>query len=405
MSQFKRFNASENDNWNTSAVYPSGTLTWDPDNGLRLHDGNTGGGVAIGGGGSLTAVDTNIQIVVSDANQNYYTIRQIIDDNNGNYYASTDLNYEQFSIRTDQQNNGGYEWRFDSNGEFRVPGNINTYDNDIEIRAMNAGNAGNITIKTVSHINNIHYSQIQLNQGGINITTDMDVTSGGRSFEFRDTGVLVLPSGGNIHNSSGNSVIVPQALGTGASPEFAGLYINGSSGYEGGEIRLALAQNTALSGTGVTIDVYQDRIRFFEAGGTARGAYVDLAQASAGVETLLNNRVSGIVNAGTFVIMDNIKATVPTSGDRGLSLATVTGSFSCFIGGNYSLTTNATGGDATALSVTASASASVFNWNFTGAGDISYYIITDTTNSRAYRITLQIGGGYNNNLICIERLV
>ncbi len=223
MSQFKRFNASENDNYNTSAVYPSGTLTWDPDNGLRLHDGSTSGGLAVGGGGgNLTAVDNNIQIVVSDANQNYYNIRQIIDDNNGNNYASTDLNFEQFSIRTDQQNNGGYEWRFDSNGEFRVPGNMNTYDADLEIRAMNAGNAGNITIKTVSHINNIHYSQIQLNQGGINITTDMDVTSGGKTFEFRDSGVLVLPSGGDIQDSTGTSV-----LGGGTTlPSDASGYLN-----------------------------------------------------------------------------------------------------------------------------------------------------------------------------------
>jgi hypothetical protein len=228
MAQFKRFNASENDNYDTSAVYPSGTLTWDPDNGLRLHDGNTNGGVAIGGGGSLTAVDTNIEIKVSDANENYYTIRQTIDDNNSNNYASTELNYEQFSIRTDQQNNGGYEWRFDSNGEFRVPGNINTYDNDIEIRAMNAGNAGNITIKTVSHINNIHYSQIQLNQGGINITTDMDVTSGGKSFEFRDTGILVLPSGGDIHNSSGNSVISNQSLNTNSTVTFGNVSSTGT---------------------------------------------------------------------------------------------------------------------------------------------------------------------------------
>lgn len=50
MSQFKRFNTSENDNYDSSAVYPEGTLTWDPSNGLRLHDGSTGGGNQIGSG-------------------------------------------------------------------------------------------------------------------------------------------------------------------------------------------------------------------------------------------------------------------------------------------------------------------------------------------------------------------
>lgn len=48
MSQFKRFNASEHGNWNTNNAYPPGTLTWDPDNGLRVHDGSTGGGNAVG---------------------------------------------------------------------------------------------------------------------------------------------------------------------------------------------------------------------------------------------------------------------------------------------------------------------------------------------------------------------
>lgn len=50
MSQFKRFNTSDNTNWSSSDAYPDGTLTWDPNNGLRLHDGNTSGGNSIGGG-------------------------------------------------------------------------------------------------------------------------------------------------------------------------------------------------------------------------------------------------------------------------------------------------------------------------------------------------------------------
>ena len=49
MSQFKRFNTSENDNYNSGAAYPQGTLTWDPDNGLRIHDGSTSGGNNVGG--------------------------------------------------------------------------------------------------------------------------------------------------------------------------------------------------------------------------------------------------------------------------------------------------------------------------------------------------------------------
>jgi len=176
-----------------------------------------------------------------------------------------------------------------------------------------------------------------------------------------------------------------------------------ANGNEGGEIQLAKAPNSTLSGSNVVVDQYVDRVRFFEAGGTTRGAYIDLTQAAAGVGTLLNNRVSGIVNAGTFVTMDNLKATVTTSGNRGLSLATVTGSNSYLIGGTYA--TDGHGGYSGSLSVTTTPSSSVFNWYFTGAGNISTYILTDVTNSRAYRITLQIGSAYNNNMISIERLV
>lgn len=56
-----------------------------------------------------------------------------------------------------------------------------------------------------------------------------------------------------------------------------------SAGDEGGELFLAKAQtNTTLNG-GVTIDVWQNRLRFFEQGGSARGAYIDLSVANAGV--------------------------------------------------------------------------------------------------------------------------
>lgn len=74
-----------------------------------------------------------------------------------------------------------------------------------------------------------------------------------------------------------------------------------SSGDEGGEILLAKPQtNTTLSGTGVTIDVYQNRLRIFEQGGSARGAYIDLTAAGAGVATnLLSGGSGGVPTGGT----------------------------------------------------------------------------------------------------------
>jgi len=60
-----------------------------------------------------------------------------------------------------------------------------------------------------------------------------------------------------------------------------------SSGDEGGEIFLSKSvTNTTLTG-GVTIDVWQNRLRMFEQGGSARGYYLDMTSGSDGVNTNL----------------------------------------------------------------------------------------------------------------------
>jgi hypothetical protein len=66
------------------------------------------------------------------------------------------------------------------------------------------------------------------------------------------------------------------------------LISNNSIGDSGGELLLAKpAANTILDGLGITIDAFQNKIRFFEQGGTNRGAYIDLTEAAANVGTNL----------------------------------------------------------------------------------------------------------------------
>lgn len=116
---------------------------------------------------------------------------------------------------------------------------------------------------------------------------------------------------------------------------------------------------------------------------------------------------SGYVNAGSFVTLDNIKVTVPTSGNRGLSMAAVSGTFSCSIAGHFAYSYSGPGGTATAYpgpTYSTTPSTSFFGWNFGNAGDTSIYYINDYNNRLFYRITLMIGAGYNNNFISIERL-
>ena len=338
-----------------------------------------------------------------------------------NTVASFSANVNYYSQVTLQNKNSGNDATADyivtaNNGSDTVNfldlGIINSgYDNTTPSNSL-----GNIVFAADSYI----YAQgntSNANQSGGNLaigtaTTGKTIkfftggtTSSAIAMTVANTGVTV---GGNL-SVSGNIVSTGQNVSLVAG-NFTAKFDNTGiltlptmGGDEGGEINFGIpATNTTLN-TRVVVDVYQDRLRIFD--GNTKGAYIDLSQASSGVGTLLNNRVSGLVNAGTFVTMDLIKATVTTTGNRGLSLATTTGTFAYSIGGTYGMATPASGGSAGTGTLTTSATASIFNWGFTSTGDISTYILTDTTNSRAYRITLQIGASFNNNMISIERLI
>jgi hypothetical protein len=68
---------------------------------------------------------------------------------------------------------------------------------------------------------------------------------------------------------------------------FGELFVKSPGGDEGGQINLANAvTNTTLVGN-VVIDVFQNKLRIFEGGGTARGGYFDISGLAAGVATNL----------------------------------------------------------------------------------------------------------------------
>ena len=101
-----------------------------------------------------------------------------------------------------------------------------------------------------------------------------------QEIQFNDSGVLGANSGLSFDKSSG---IFSTKL----------ISVTNSTGDEGGEILLAKpSTNTTLVGTGITIDAFQNKIRFFEQGGTARGAYIDLTECVGGAGTNLLNPTS-----------------------------------------------------------------------------------------------------------------
>jgi len=112
---------------------------------------------------------------------------------------------------------------------------------------------------------------------------------GDKSWQTLDKSAVGL---GNVENTAlstwaGSSNIT--TIGTISNDVVTSGYLksNNSSGDEGGEIFLSKSVTNTTLNTGVTIDVYQNKLRFFEQGGTARGYYIDITTGGAGVGTNL----------------------------------------------------------------------------------------------------------------------
>jgi hypothetical protein len=152
---------------------------------------------------------------------------------------------------------------------------------------------GNFVRATGADLTNPHIT------GSLHVTTidSTDSTTIEINSGVDVNGTLLAPTfiTNNISSSDSTAVQIDDALNvsgviTGGSNVIASVNLisANSSGDEGGEILLAKPQtNTTLIGTGVTIDAYQNKLRFFEQGGTARGYFVDITQGNAGASSEL----------------------------------------------------------------------------------------------------------------------
>ncbi len=384
-------------------------------NTIRSNSANITGNTTTGVG-SINAGVTNTllpnTIVSFNSNVNYYTQVTLQNKSTGadataDYILTADngsdtVNYLDLGII-----NSGY----DANTPTNSLGNI-VYAADGYLYAQgNTGNAnqsgGNLVLGTT-----VPGKNVKIFAGGVNSNSIVANIS--------NTGIAV---NGNVTatNFSGNITITGNVTGTSPNVTLvAGSYSytfdnsgtltlpTGINGNEGGEIAFTQAANSTLAGNTVVIDQYVDRIRFFEGGGNARGAYIDLSIAPDGVGALLNNRASGFVNAGVDVTLGNLRARIPTSGNRSLQVSTVSGTYSVYGSSVYNAAgtiggTNITSG--TPVSVTTTPAYLNAVNNFTVAGDSGSWTINDTGAGLAWRISFVIGPGYANNMICIERLV
>lgn len=292
-----------------------------------------------------------------------------------------------------------------------------------------------------SYNNNVHVEyngKVEVNlQAGVSYNVYNYATSG--SFESNDYDrvymkqvsgnlpVNVYPwvlSGNNVYNTTGNvgigtnaptskldvagDVSVAGAFNitgsTSANLEIPSLIVGKELGDEEGEIQLSKAgTNTTLTNK-VIVDVYRNQLRLWEGGSNSRGVSIDLSKTPDGVGGELLWKKTAFVNAGSFVTLDNLKVTVPTIGNRGLSVCGVASNFTANISAWYGMVGGTAGSAAANVAYTTTPSGSAFGWNFPSEGDGSYYTIIDKTNNRTYRVTLIIGSSFNNNFISIERL-
>ena len=212
---------------------------------------------------------------------------------------------------------------------------VNTIDSeDSTTIEINSGVDVNGTLLAPTFItNNISSSDstaVQIDDGlNVSGTLTANSTLNARTIVTND-----ISSGDSTAVQINDAVNVSGVI-TGGSNVIASqnLISNNSSGDEGGEILLAKPQtNSTIAGTGVTLDIWQNRLRFFEQGGSARGYYVDITEADAGVGSKLATKayVDGQIVASGSGTVTSITAgtgltggTITTTGTISLDFSTV----------------------------------------------------------------------------------
>ncbi len=257
-------------------------------------------------------------------------------------------------------------WVLSGNDVYNTTGNVGIGTNAPTSKLNIAGGG----IKLASGLGNTS-TRPALNTTSIGNYEIRGVGGGTTQWDTQDDGFLRLSAGG------GSNVITQSSIDI--------------SGYS----TIPDMSNNIVMRTGGT-----ERFRIDPSGNINVTGKINISDPTGNVVT----KASGYVNAGTFLTLDNLKVSVTTSGNRGLSIATVSGSFVCNIAGTYANTVGGSGSSARVITYNTTPSGSPFGWSFGAEGDISTFIINDTTNSRVYRIVLMIGYSYNNNFISMERL-
>lgn len=221
-----------------------------------------------------------------------------------------------------------------------------------------------------------------LNLSNTTITPSINVKNGDAAATFNDNAQIKMGWAGSAAGASQYAQFIHTRHNAGPTNNAIDFYLSDGT-----------ANNTVTSGSTRAMSILSP-------GDVEITGKLTIGNANGNVAT----KVSGLVNAGTFLTLDNLKVSVTTGGSRGLSVGAVSTNFTANISAWYGMAGGTAGSAAANIAYTTTPSGAAFGWSFPAEGDGSYYNILDKTNNRFYRVTLMIGASYLNNFISIERL-
>jgi len=253
-------------------------------------------------------------------------------------------------------NNGTvHVWRFDTDGNLKLPAGGGIVDS--------TGNSvlgvGGITLANISVTSNSPSGNGSLtynNSTGVFTFTPADLSSVAGNYGNSNVVTLLSSFGSNTITTTGNVSVGNLAVTGNVSGNIkftgANVILNNGTGAagpdEGGELHFATpSANTTLNGP-IAIDIFQNKIRFFETSGNNRGAFIDLANCAnlaatnlitssgsysdSNVVTLLSSYGSntvittGNIDGGNINTTGNVRFTSAEASDTARIFADVSGS-------------------------------------------------------------------------------
>ena len=264
--------------------------------------------------------------------------------------------------------------------------------NDGGSEGIKVDNSGNVGIGT-----NTPTSRLNIAGGGVKFATGFGNSTNRPSLNTSTIGNYELRGVGSITGNAQNDTADDGFLRLSAG---GGTNVSSQSSIDiSGFSTVADMSNTIVMRTGGT-----ERLRIDPSGNVNITGKLNISDPSGNVV----KKVAGFVNAGDYIVLDNLKVRMAPSGYRSIQVATVSGTYTVF--GSDLFSANGAGGttifENNKLTITTNPTYLNAGLHFAWGGYTDTWTIMDTDNFIAWRISCIIGNTYGAyaNFITIERL-